>query len=172
MLFVRPAAVADLKAVAMLTDIAFRQTRDTAVRQTEEAKLVERLRRDGDAVFSLLAENHDDIVGHLMLSRMTAPFRALGLAPLSVHPAFQNQGIGSTLVHDAIRRARADGWSAIFVLGDVEYYSRFGFSARLAAGFECTYAGPSFMVLPLDGSLPVASGRVDYARAFGRLVSH
>ncbi len=168
----RNEANADQKAVAMLTDIAFRHTRDLTVRQTTEAKLIERLRKDGDVVFSLLAENDDDIIGHVMLSTMTAPFRALALAPLSVHPAYQNQGIGSSLVEEAIRRARADAWSAIFVLGDVDYYSRFGFSAPLAQGFACPYAGPNFMVLPLAGRLPVLTGTIDYARAFRSLVSH
>lgn len=169
---IRTAVDADRETVAMLIDIAFRHPRNTAVRQTEEAKLVERLRKDGDVVYSLLAENDDGIIGHVMLSKMTAPFRALGLAPHSVHPRYQNQGIGSALVQEAIGRARAGGWAAIFVLGGVAYYSRFGFSVRLATGFNCTYAGPNFMVLPLDGALPETSGNVAYARAFGTLVSH
>lgn len=54
------------------------------------------------------------------------------------------------------------------MLGDAAYYSRFGFDLSAAAGFTSPYAGPHFMLKPLD-MLPVTTGRVDYARAFVRL---
>jgi putative acetyltransferase len=97
---------------------------------------------------------------------MSAPFHALGLAPLSVLPQWQRRGIGSALVKSAVQRARARECRAIFVLGDPDYYGRFGFRTDLAAGFSSPYAGPHFMVLPLGGALPVVRGRVEYAAAF------
>lgn len=132
----------------------------------DEARLVARLRRDGDAAMSLVAVADNAVVGHVLLSLMAAPFRALGLAPLSVVPGHQKRGVGTALMNAAIARARQAGWSAIFVLGDSAYYGRFGFRADLAAGFSSPYAGPHFMVLPLADALPVASGRVSYAAAF------
>ncbi|MDM9623486.1 N-acetyltransferase [Rhizobium sp. S96] len=136
---------------------------------TDESLLIERLREDGDAVVSLVAVIGDAIAGHVMLSPMTAPFDALGLAPLSVRPEYQKQGAGTALVRAAITRAREMGASAIFVLGDPEYYGRFGFRADLATGFSSPYAGRHFMVLPLASALESTLGQVDYAPAFSSL---
>ena len=47
-----------------------------------EGDLVDELRRAGDAVLSLVAVD-GGVVGHVMFSRMKAPFRALGLAPVA-----------------------------------------------------------------------------------------
>jgi putative acetyltransferase len=107
-----------------------------------------------------------------MLSRMKAPLRALGLAPVSVTPDRQRSGIGSLLIRTALERATREGWNAVIVLGDPAYYTRFGFDAALASGFESPYAGPYLMALPLKGSLAVTSGRIDYAAAFAALEGH
>jgi putative acetyltransferase len=131
-----------------------------------EAALVDQLRGDGDAVVSLVAEEDGLIVGHVLLSRMAAPFPALALAPLSVVPARQRCGVGSMLVEGAVRRARGEGWAALFVLGDPRYYERFGFSVEAAAGFTSPYAGQHFMVFPLGSPLPAATGELRHASAF------
>lgn len=135
-----------------------------------EAELVDRLRADGDVVISLLSCDEDRLIGHVLLSRMTAPFRALGLGPVAVAESHRRQGIAADLVRAAILEARAQGWQAIFVLGDPAYYGRFGFSAALAAGFQSPYAGPYLMALALQTEpLPVLQGRVEYATAFAGL---
>ena len=61
---------------------------------TDEARLVVALRSDGDATIALVAVEDDRVTGHILLSPMRAPFRALGLAPLSVLPEYQNRDIG------------------------------------------------------------------------------
>jgi putative acetyltransferase len=147
--------------IAAIDDVIVR-----AFGREDEARLVAQLRRDGDATISLVATAGDAVIGHVLLSPMSAPFQALGLAPLSVIPEHQKQGVGTALMNAAVAQAREGGWSAIFVLGDPVYYGRFGFRADLAAGFSSPYAGPHFMVLPLTDVLPVASGKVSYAAAF------
>lgn len=135
-----------------------------------EAGLVDRLREDGDAVISLVAEIEGAVAGHVMFSRMRAPFPALGLAPVSVAAPWRRRAIAARLIEAGLDRAREAGWRGVFVLGDPAYYSRFGFSAEAAAGFESPYAGPYLMALSLDGEpLPAGSGRVDYAPAFDGL---
>ncbi|MCC7427319.1 MAG: N-acetyltransferase [Alphaproteobacteria bacterium] len=136
-----------------------------------EADLVERLRRDGDAAVALVAAAGDGrVIGHVMLSRMAAPFRALGLGPVAVDAAHRRRGTGAALIGAALARARAGGWQGVFVLGDPAYYRRFGFTPEAAAGFDCAYAGPYLMALALGGGpLPVASGPVAYAPAFAAL---
>jgi len=134
-----------------------------------EAMLVDQLRADGDSVVSLVAVDQTRIIGHVMLSRMKAPFNAFGLAPVSVHPDRQRSGVGSSLVREALIRARRESWDAVFVLGDPGFYCRFGFNAELASGFNSPYAGPHFMVLSLKNALPATTGRIDYAPPFTAL---
>lgn len=142
---------------------------EQAFGQPDEARLVERLRADGDATISLVALIDGAVAGHVLLSPMSAPFRALGLAPVSVAPRYQRSGVGHALIETAIDRARSDGWDAIFVLGDPAYYERFGFRGDLAAGFVSPYAGPYLMALPLGSALPASIGSIDYAPAFSGL---
>ena len=160
-MIIRDEQCADLAAISGIVTAAFGRP--------GEAVLVDRLRRGGDIVLSLVAIDGDKVVGHALLSRMTAPFQALGLGPVAVLPNRQRSGIGSRLIRAVIDRAGQLDWQAIFVLGDPNYYRRFGFDPTLAAGFSCRYAGPHLMVLPLGAALPAATGLIDYAPAFRAL---
>lgn len=85
-------------------------------------------------------------VGTLMVgaNRMTpilvgsAP--ALLLGPLTVEPAFRQQGVGETLVKYSLDAARAAGHSLVLLVGDEDYYARLGF-ARVPRG-KITMPGP------------------------------
>jgi putative acetyltransferase len=145
------------------------QVVSSAFGQSAEAELIEVLRKAGDGVISVVADEDGQIVGHVLLSRMDAPFPALALAPLSVVPTRQRSGIGSALVKRAVNSAHSKGWAAIFVLGDPNYYERFGFDREAAAGFTSPYAGRNFMVLSLSPALPVATGELRQAPAFAAL---
>lgn len=134
-----------------------------------EADLVDRLRADGDSVISLVAVDDGQVVGHILFSKLSAPFRALGLAPVSVLPDRQNAGIGSRLIRAGLERAAQDGWRGVFVLGEPEYYGRFGFGTEIAKGFASPYAGPYFMALGLGEELPATEGRISHAPAFATL---
>lgn len=137
---------------------------------SEEADLVDRLRGDGDAVMSLVAIEGSVLAGHVMFSRMAAPFRALGLGPVAVLSDWRRKGIAAGLIEDGIRQATKGGWAGIFVVGDPRYYQRFGFRTKHAEGFESPYAGHHLMGLPLKSdAFPTRSGRIDYAPAFSAL---
>jgi putative acetyltransferase len=152
---------ADIPAVQKIIGEAFLQS--------AEARLVDRLRADREAVISAVAVDAGQIVGHIMFSRMNAPFRALGLAPVAVAPSRQGCGIGSELIRWGLAQAKGNNWQCVFVLGDPKFYERFGFSVALAYGFESPYAGEHFMALALNGDLPATSGKVEYAAAFKML---
>ena len=128
---------------------------------------------DGDAVISIVAED-GGIVGHVMLSRMAVQadgrrLRALGLAPVAVIPEWQGQGIGTALVEAAVREAGASGEQMLFLLGEPEYYRRFGFDTAIAKPFASPYAGPHFQALFLTGLPPPTTGAADYPKAFSGL---
>lgn len=149
---------------------AIRDVHLDAFQSAIEADLMDRLRRDGHALISLVALDGAEVVGHVVFSPMTAPMKALGLGPVAVASRRQRQGIGSKLIREGIARAKDAGWEAVFVLGDPAFYQRFGFSAAETGGFASRHAGPFFMALPLGGpQLPVTAGRVDYAPAFREL---
>lgn len=59
---------------------------------------------------------------------------ALLLGPLAVEAERHNRGIGASLVTHAIAEALDRDHRAIILVGDPEYYSRFGFEAGTASG--------------------------------------
>lgn len=68
--------------------------------------------------------------------------------PVSVAPAFQKPGLGSLLLREAIKRAKALGVGALCITGDVAFYRRFGFT--YAGEFSIRYrdADPNDPVVP------------------------
>jgi predicted N-acetyltransferase YhbS len=58
---------------------------------------------------------------------------ALLLGPLAVDVDAQSAGVGAKLMRHAIAEAAFRGHAAIILVGDPEYYERFGFSAALTA---------------------------------------
>ena len=163
---VRPERDADVAAVRAVHAAAF---------PTEaEADLVERLHHDLDSAISLVAFVAGKLVGHVLMSRMRAEgdgrqFRALGLAPVAVLPERQGQGVGSALIRKALALAESNREQLVFLVGEPEYYQRFGFAAETAAPFASPYAGPYFMALNLAGIALPRSGRAEYAPAFAGL---
>ena len=61
------------------------------------------------------------------------PVKALLLGPLAVDLDFKNRGLGAALMTHAIEKAAILGHGAILLVGDPQYYQRFGFSADKTA---------------------------------------
>lgn len=158
---IRYARADDRTAIAEVVEAAFGRP--------DEARLVERLRADGDIVLELVAESEGALAGHILISRLFADRNELfaALAPLAVRPQQQRTGLGQALVRMALEQAREFGVHGMLVLGDPAYYTRFGFSADTAARVKATYAGsPSFMALALEGEPFTAPLNVAYPSAF------
>ena len=62
--------------------------------------------------------------------------RGLLLGPLAVHPIYQSEGLGEKLVLNSIEQASVDNWNWIVLVGDVDYYSKFGFSKKPTRGIS------------------------------------
>jgi len=143
-----------------------------AFRGELEAKLVKRLRRDGLVTVSLIATRADAIVGHILFSELVIEtganeVKAVSLAPLAVIPEFQRQGIGSELVRKGLALCRERGCGIVLVLGEPEFYTRFGFSPDLVKRLQSPYSGDYWMALELvPGALDGVSGTVRYPEAF------
>lgn len=52
---------------------------------------------------------------------------ALLLGPIAVHPTRQGEGLGAMLMAEGLSRGAAAGWKRVVLVGDLPYYSRFGF---------------------------------------------
>jgi putative acetyltransferase len=152
---------------------AIRDVNKIAFGGTAEAQLIDLLRAANKAVVSLVALNQGSVVGHILFSPVTVEqsagnFRGVGLAPMTVLPKFQNQGIGSRLVRDGLEACKQKGYGVVVVLGHTRYYPRFGFTRAKDHGLDNEYnAQDSFMVLELKaGILQTIGGLVKYAPEF------
>ena len=139
----------------------------------QEADRVGHLRSDGELLLSLVAEGAEGVVGYVGFSRLWITRdgrRASGvsLAPLAVTATYRRRGVGTALVEAGHALLRSRGESIVFVLGELSYYGRFGYSAQAAAAFECVYAGSHFQALALADDAP-RTGVITYAAAFQRL---
>ncbi|MFC6975070.1 GNAT family N-acetyltransferase [Halomicroarcula sp. GCM10025709] len=139
----------------------------------DEARIVQRLHDADTAVVSLVAVADGHVVGHVLFSPVAvddhgASVELVGLAPVGVLPEHQNEGVGSSLIRRGIATCREAGVDAVVVLGDPEYYSRFGFEPASEYGLENEYGvDEEFMVDPLhDGALDAVSGTVRYRPEF------
>lgn len=142
--------------------------------QTEH-QLVDRL-RDSEAYIpelSLVAEEKGEILGHILLTKITIgeedSVLSLTLAPVSVLPSNQKQGIGKSLIEHSLEKARELGYESIIVLGHPDYYSKFGFQPASKYGIKAPFEVPdeAFMGLELRrGALKEVSGTVYYSPKF------
>jgi putative acetyltransferase len=168
MLTIRPENDADRVAVFEVNRLAFGQD--------NEARLVEVLRAAPDHIpeLSLVAEMDGRVVGHILFSpiHIRAFIRlvpALALAPMAVHPDFQRQGIGSTLVCHGLEACKTLGHKIVIVLGHPAFYPRFGFVPAIPKDILPPFDVPvdAFMVCEL---VPEACkhlhGTVRYPHAF------
>lgn len=94
-------------------------------------------------IISLVAIENDQIVGHVAFSPVflesTNDHIGYILAPLAVTPKFQNNNIGTSLVKHGLDNISNIGPNIVFVYGDPQYYSRFGFNAELAKRYTPPY---------------------------------
>ena len=151
-----------------------RRVNEAAFGRPGEAALVDALRTAGAVIASLVAEDEEVIVGHILFSPATlaadgaaAPVAALG--PMAVLPERQGQSIGGALVRAGLAACRAAGYDLCIVLGHAAYYPRFGFrpSAPFGIRWERDVPAEVFMVAELaPGALAGRRGIVRYRPEF------
>ncbi|HET7007846.1 MAG TPA: N-acetyltransferase [Candidatus Binatia bacterium] len=160
---IRAEDVSDIAAIHRVVTAAF-----TSVIHSnhKESLLVDELRNSGALSVSMVAECNGQIVGHVAFSPVTVDGHLCdwyGLAPLAVVPVYQRRGIGTRLVNAGLESLRVIGAEGCAVLGEPEYYRRFGFGARDKLILE-NLPRQFFLARSFTGAY--AYGTVAYHRAF------
>jgi putative acetyltransferase len=152
----------DVGAIETVTRAAFQHQPHS--RQTEWA-LVAKLREAGALTLSLVAQVKAELVGHISFSPVNISGGATGwycLAPLSVVPEFQSQGVGTELVWQGLRNLRQRGAAGCVVLGEPAYYGRFGFRSTPVLRLDQAPPG-CFLVRPFERVVPLGEVRLHAA---------
>ena len=165
-MLIRPALADDAAEIHAVVAAAFGQTPEG---HRGEADLVDALRADGDIAIELVAEDEGFIIGHLLFSPLSTDTgqRLAALAPLSVLPERQKEGVGTLLMQVGHELCRKAGVEAVIVLGHPDYYPRVGYSAEAALQVKAPFSGPHFMALALTDGVLEAPVTITYAKAFG-----
>ena len=94
------------------------------------------LRNSANKVNSLsyvIKDNSKKVVGSIRFWNIKVDSHSSGgllLGPLAVHPIYQSEGLGEKLVLNGIEKAHSDNWNWIVLVGDLGYYSKFGFTKK------------------------------------------
>jgi putative acetyltransferase len=168
----------DVEAIHSVTAAAFRGVAHSAAPvepggDPGEATLVSWLREDAGWLppLSLVAVEDGQVVGHVVCTRAhVEDHPVLGLGPLSVLPRRQGSGIGTALMHAVLAAADALDEPLVGLVGEPDYYRRFGFVPARSSGI--TPPDPSwgdyFQIRALT-RYAGQSGPFRYAAPFDRL---
>ena len=99
--------------------------------------------QDPEHVLALVATIEGELVGHAVFTRCSLAPEGAAIAllgPVAVRPDHQGAGVGSALIRDGFRRLSEEDAAMICVLGDPNYYGRFGFEP--SAAVEPPYTAP------------------------------
>lgn len=119
---------------------------------------------------SLVAEINGKIVGHIMFTKASVENEiVLALAPLSVLPEYQKQGIGTALIKEGHKVAKELGYTYSIVLGSENYYPRRGYLPAMDFGISPSFdvSSEKFMAYRLQEDVPNIRGILKYAKEFG-----
>ena len=152
-----------------------RKVNEQAFETPAEANIVDTLRQTCPSSLSLVAEDGNCIVGHILFSPATidssgGKIEGMGLAPMAVLPYMQRKGIGSQLVKRGLEILRERDCPFVIVLGHPEYYPRFGFGLASKHGLSSQWndvPDEAFMIMIMDHApLKGVSGVVKYREEF------
>lgn len=160
---IRPEHPSDIAEIKTVVTAAFAPVANS---DGSEPAIVGLLRDAGAMTLSLVAEKDGKILGHIAFSAVSIGGESCnwyGLGPVAVLPDHQRMDIGSALINAGLSQLKELGAKGCVVLGNPEYYQRFGF--RVTSGLTFADAPAEyFLALPFADDVP--SGGVIYHKAF------
>ena len=134
-----------------------------------------RLREDGLLTLGVVATDEEGgVIGYAAFSPVYVDGedrQCVGLAPVVVDEAHRRQGLAEQIIYEGLDSLNEFGYSAVVVLGEPAYFSRFGFQNAAQQGLRSHLPGTedSFLVYPLaGGEMENCKGVVEYSAPFGR----
>lgn len=129
---IRQITEADYSTVYQLIKTAFETAEH---RDGDEQDFAVNLRNGDNYIpeLDLVAEKDGELIGHIMFTEtyVTRPdgskYKTLLVAPLSVLLEYRSRGVGSALMNEGLRIAQTMGYQSAFLIGDPNYYQRFGY---------------------------------------------
>lgn len=160
---IRPEKDSDANEITEVTTSAFNTLE---ISEHTEQFIILALRAAKALTVSLVAEIENHIVGHIAFSPISisdGPPGWYGLGPVSVLPAYQNQGIGKALIQEGLTRLRNLGAKGCCLVGHPGYYTKFGFTN--VKGLELEGVPQEvFFALSFSGEIP--QGKVTFHEGF------
>lgn len=138
---VRQITAADYSTVYHLIKTAFETAEH---RDGDEQDFAVNLRNGENYIpeLDLVAEIDGQLVGHIMFTKtyVTKPdgsrYNTLLVAPLSTLLEHRGMGVGTALMNEGFRIAQTMGHQSAFLIGDPNYYQRFGYKLTQLYGIN------------------------------------
>lgn len=167
----------DISEYSQVEEVVYQAFKSAEHSDGNEHVLVANLRKSTNFLpeLSLVAIYENQLVGHILFTKLIISndnnenVVALGLAPVSVLPQYQNCGIGARLIQRGHEVAKSLGYSYVVLLGYPDYYSRFGYQKASLFGIKPDFEVPEeyFMIASLtDDKLVKLNGTVHYPAEF------
>jgi len=152
-MIIRNETTSDIEAISEVTIAAFQ---NHPISNHTEQFIITALRDANALTISLVAEVGGKVVGHIAFSPVTISDGSpdwYGLGPVSVLPEYQKQGIGKALIHEGLSLLKALGGKGCALVGDPNYYKRFGFR-NIPNLIHEGIPQEVFLALPLNEKIP------------------
>jgi predicted N-acetyltransferase YhbS len=119
-----------------------------------ESILVRNLRDNRKISFDFCIEEHGHVLAYICYTTAYSLERTTGyhLAPVAVLPEKQGQGLGGKIISESLKTLGNS--LPVYVLGDLNYYARFGFKKDRTQKCSFDPSGDHFMVISTGSLLP------------------
>lgn len=166
-IIIRQELESDFDKVYDIVKSAFENAKHT---NHDEQDLVVRLRKSDAFIpeLSLVAKKDGELVGHIMFTKTRiGEHTVITLAPVSILPKEQSQGIGGKLIEKGHEIAKRLGYTLCVLVGHPDYYPRFGYIPASRLGIKMPFDVPedAFMVKELADHADI-SGTVEFPKEF------